>query len=97
MSAKIAKRRKTVHEIDDSARSNSYNPRISDDEEDQLIEIILEHWDELESKRTDKSLTGAAIKTRKEKAWADIETSFQRSTGVSLISNRMCVLSYYFR
>lgn len=84
MSKKITNRRKTVgHE---PTERGEYNQRISDDQEDILIREILERWDLIESKKTDKSLTKTAITTRSTNAWEEILNAFRTETGVRLLS-----------
>lgn len=61
------------------------------DQDDILISIILRHFDVIENKSTNKSLTPLQLQTTIKNAWNEITDEFKLESGVSLI----CV--FWFR
>lgn len=60
--------------------------KLNFDQEDVLISIILNHFDAIERKTTDKSLTPSALQERVRDGWAKIKSEFQEQTTVSILN-----------
>lgn len=83
---KISNRRKTIHDGEDNSSETfrgAYNPRITEEQEDILIEEILKRFDIIENKRTDKSLSSKKSVELSSKAWEEIHNEFKRIAKVS--------------
>lgn len=61
--------------------------KLNFEQEDVLISIILNHFDAIERKTTDKSLTPSGLQQRIRDGWAKIRSEFQERTTVSIFNN----------
>lgn len=65
--------------IDTSRKNFSY------EEEDCFLSILLRHFDEIEKKSTDKSLSPLKLKTAQQNTWTQIAKEHKEKTGVSVL------------
>lgn len=91
MSGKISKRRKTIHDI--GLEKSGFNPRITEEQEEILIQFIMGKWDIIENKRTDKNLTNTTKNAQLNQAWTEVGTAFSEVTGVSCIHYALLIQS----
>lgn len=68
---------------DEDNEGPSQRKKLSNDEEDKLIAIILRYYDILENKQTDKSLTPKKLREAQSNAWLTIQAEFKDETMVS--------------
>lgn len=71
------------YDSDPDMLRGSGRKNMSADHEDVLISIILKHFDIVENKSTNKSLTSDGLEAKQNAAWAEIRNEFADKTTVS--------------
>lgn len=72
-------RRKSVLEIEDTRNDKK---KMTNEDEDDFITIILTYFDVIENKATDKSLDPTLLAKRQNAAWTEIRSKFIAKSGM---------------
>lgn len=84
-------RRNTIAEpisiTDEQEAGPSGAKRMTTKDEDILLAEILKHFDTIENKTTDRSLTPKVVQAKNAEAWKAIKAAFCEKTGVSCIAS----------
>lgn len=76
----------TEDEGDDDTEPNKKRTKMTVEDENELISVILRHFDEIENKSTDKSLSAKNLNQAISKSWAQIHKEYSEMTGVSVFN-----------
>lgn len=80
---RIQNRRKTIHGEQNSDEDvPAKRSNLNSEQEDFFISVILKHYNVIENKATDKSLTPQKVKKNIDNAWESVQTEFFEQTGV---------------
>lgn len=70
-------------DLDEDNEGPSPRKKISNDEEDKLIAVILRYYDIIENKKTDKSVAPKKLREAQSNAWIAIQAEFKADAMVS--------------
>lgn len=70
----------------ENEETNTRKKNMSSNEEDILISIILQYFDELEKITTDKSLSPKKLQTNAAQLWTKVQTMHREQSGVSFLN-----------